>query len=79
MDETRKYHSECGNPVTKEHTWYVFTDKWILTKNKLGIAMIQLTDNKKPKKKEDHTKMCMLQSYLEVGSISGFILRSLIH
>jgi hypothetical protein len=26
----RKYHPECGNPVTKEHTWYTLTDEWIL-------------------------------------------------
>jgi hypothetical protein len=27
MDVTRKY-PEWGNPVTKECTWYVFTDEW---------------------------------------------------
>jgi hypothetical protein len=26
----RVYHLEWGNPDTKEHTWYVLTDKWIL-------------------------------------------------
>jgi hypothetical protein len=26
MDGTRKYHPECGNPITKEHTWYLLTD-----------------------------------------------------
>jgi hypothetical protein len=36
----------------KEHTWYVFTDKWILGKN-LGILMIKFTDNMKLKKKEN--------------------------
>ena len=30
MDGTRDYHPEWGNPVTKEHTWHVVTDKWIL-------------------------------------------------
>jgi hypothetical protein len=30
MDGTIKCHPECGNPDTKEHTWYVLTDKWIL-------------------------------------------------
>jgi hypothetical protein len=35
MDGTRKYHSEWGNPVTKVHTWYSLTDKWILAP-KLG-------------------------------------------
>jgi len=28
--ELEKYHFEWGNPVTKEHTWYVYTDKRIL-------------------------------------------------
>jgi hypothetical protein len=31
-----KYYPEWGNPVTKEHTWYALTDKWILAP-KLGI------------------------------------------
>jgi hypothetical protein len=32
MDRSRKYYPEWGNIVTKEHTWYVLTDKWILGK-----------------------------------------------
>jgi len=36
-----KYHTEWGNPVTKEHSWYVLTDKWILAQ-KLRIPKIQL-------------------------------------
>jgi hypothetical protein len=51
----------------KENKWYVLTDKWILDKKKLRIPMIQLTDHMKPKKKEDHTKVWMLQSYSECG------------
>jgi hypothetical protein len=50
MDGTLKYHPKWGNPITKEHTWYVHTGKWILGK-KLGIPMIQLTDYMKLKKK----------------------------
>jgi hypothetical protein len=30
LERIRKYHPEWGNPITKEHTWYAFTDKWIL-------------------------------------------------
>jgi len=52
MDGTRKYHPELGNPVTKEHTWYALTDKWILTQ-KLGIPKKKFTDHMKSKKKED--------------------------
>jgi hypothetical protein len=51
MDGTRKYYSEWGNPVTKNHEWYVLTDKWILAKKKLRLATIQLTDHMKPKKR----------------------------
>jgi hypothetical protein len=32
MDGTIKYYPGWGNPVTKEHTWYVLTYKWILGK-----------------------------------------------
>jgi hypothetical protein len=63
MDGTWKYHPEWGKPVTKEHTWCVPTDKWILAKKKFGIPTIYLTDHLKPEKKEDHTEVWMLQSY----------------
>jgi len=61
MDGTRKY-PECGNPVTKKHTWYVLTDKWILAK-KLRILKIQFTDIWSSRRRK--TKMWMLQSFLE--------------
>jgi hypothetical protein len=54
MDRTRKYHPECGNPITKEHTWYALTDKWILVQ-KLRILKIQFTDHMKLKKNEDQS------------------------
>jgi hypothetical protein len=54
MDGTRKYHPEWGNPITKEHTWYALTDKWILAQ-KLGIPKIQFTNHMKLKKKEDQS------------------------
>jgi hypothetical protein len=40
MDRTGGHHPEWGNPITKELTWYVFTDKWILAQ-KLRIPKIQ--------------------------------------
>ena len=52
MDETRKY-PEWGNPITKEHTWYTPTDKWILAQ-KFGIPKIWFTDHMKLKNK-DHS------------------------
>jgi hypothetical protein len=50
----RKYPPERGNPVTKEHMWYAFTDKWILAQ-KLRIPKIQLTDHVQIKKKTDQS------------------------
>ena len=54
MDGTRKYHPKCDNPITKEHTWYALTNKWILTP-KLRIPTIQFIEQKKLKKKEDQS------------------------
>jgi hypothetical protein len=54
MDASGGYHPECRNPITKEHTWYLLTDKWILAQ-KLGIHNIQFTDQMKLKKKEDQS------------------------
>jgi hypothetical protein len=33
------HYPEWGNPITKELTWYVLTDKWILAQ-KLRISKI---------------------------------------
>jgi hypothetical protein len=38
MDWCGGYHPEWGNPITKEHTWYALTDKWILAQ-KLRIPL----------------------------------------
>jgi hypothetical protein len=54
MDGTRKYHPDLGNPITKEHTWYALTDKWILAQN-LRIPKILFTNHMKLKKKEDQS------------------------
>ena len=40
--------------VTKDHTWYVLSDKWVLTE-KLRIPKIQFTVHIKVKKKEDQS------------------------
>jgi hypothetical protein len=52
MDGTGKYHPECGNIITKEHTCYALTGEWMLAP-KLQILKIQFTDHMKLKKKED--------------------------
>ena len=52
MDGIRKYRPEWCNPITKEHKWYVLTDKWILAQ-KLGIPKTQFTYQMMLKKKEE--------------------------
>ena len=42
MGGTGKCHPEWGDPITKEHSWYAFTDKWILAQ-KLRIPKKQFT------------------------------------
>ena len=54
MDGSKKYHAECGNPATKEHTWNALIDKWILAP-KLRIPKIQFTNHMKLKKKDDQS------------------------
>ena len=54
MDGSGGYHLEWGNPITKEHTWFALTDKWILAQ-KLRILKIQFAKHMKLKKKEDQS------------------------
>jgi len=58
IDGTRKY-PEWGNPITKEHTWYALTDKWVLTQ-KLRIPKIQFTDHTKLKKDNQSVEASVL-------------------
>ena len=52
IDGTRKYPG-WYNPITKEHTWYALTVKWLLVQ-KLGISKLQLTEHMKLKKKDQN-------------------------
>ena len=54
MDGSGGYHPEWGNPITKEHTWYALTDKWILAQ-KRRIPKIQFVKHIKLKKKADQS------------------------
>jgi hypothetical protein len=54
MDGSGGHHPRWGNPITKEHTWYALTDKWILAQ-KLRIPQIQFAKHMKLKKKEDQS------------------------
>ena len=54
IDRSGGYHPVCGNPITKEHTWYAVNDKWILVQ-KFRIPKIQLAKHMKLKKKEDQS------------------------
>jgi len=59
MNGSKKYHPEWGNPIRKEHTRYVLTEKWILIL-KLGIPKIQFTDHMKLKKKDKSVDISVL-------------------
>jgi hypothetical protein len=62
MFGTRKYHPEEGNPITKEHTWYALTDKWILLNYiRYSSYNSQTTCSSRRRK----TKVWVLQSFLE--------------
>jgi hypothetical protein len=54
MDRPGGHHPEWGNPITKELSQYVLTDKWILAQ-KLRIPKIKFRDQMKLKKKEDQS------------------------
>ena len=54
MHGSGAYHPEWGNPISKEHTWYALTDKWILAQ-KLRISKIQFAKHMKLKKKKYQT------------------------
>jgi hypothetical protein len=59
MDVSGGYHSEWGNPTTKEVTWYALTDKWILAQ-KLRIHKIKFAKHKKIKKEDQHVDTSFL-------------------
>jgi hypothetical protein len=59
MDGTRKYHPECYNPVTKEHTWYLLTDKLKLAQE-LRIPKGELTDHMNLRKKVDQSVIALV-------------------
>ena len=54
MDGSGGYHTEWGNPIRKEFTWYAHTDKWILIQ-KLRLSKIQFAKHMKLKKMEDQS------------------------
>jgi hypothetical protein len=54
MDRSGRYYPKRGNRITKEHTWYALTDKWILAP-KLRIPKIQFAKHLKLRKKEDQS------------------------
>ena len=55
---------EWGNPITKELTWCVLTDKWILAQ-KLRIPKIQIAKHKKIKKEDQRMDTSLL---LRIGN-----------
>ena len=65
MDWPGGHHPEWGKPITKELTWYVLTDKWILSQ-KLRIPKIQFAKHMKLKKNEDESVDTLL--LLRIGN-----------
>ena len=57
MDGPGGHHPEWGNPITKELTWYVLTDKWILAQ-KFRIPKIQDTICKTHETQEEQRPNC---------------------
>ena len=57
MDGPGGHHPEWGNPITKELTCYVLTDKWILAQ-KLRIPKIQDTICKTHETQEEGRPKC---------------------
>jgi hypothetical protein len=60
MDGSGGYHTKWCNPITKEHTWYALTDKWILAQ-KLRVSKIQFAKHMKLRRR----KWCILWTFLE--------------
>ena len=61
MNGTWKY-PEWGDSVTKEHTWYALTNKWVLA-HKFRISKFNSQTIWIPRRKK--TKMWMVQCFLE--------------
>ena len=51
--------SEGGKSITKEHTWYTLTEKWMLAQ-KLKTNKLQFTDHRKLRKKENLSEGAMV-------------------
>ena len=64
MDRTKKY-PERGNQITKEHTCYALTDKWILAQM-LRIPKIHSETTCSSRRRK--TKVWVLQSFLQGGA-----------
>ena len=65
MDGPGGHHPEWDNPITKELTQYVLTDKWILAQ-KLRIPKLQFAKHMKLKKNEDQSVVTL--PLLELGT-----------
>ena len=57
MDGSGGYHPDWGNPITKEVTWYVLNDKWILAQ-KLRMPKVQGTICKTHETQEERRPKC---------------------
>ena len=62
MGGSRGYHSERGNPITKEHTWYALTDSGYYPRN---LECPRYTSQTKWSSRRRKTKVWILQSFFE--------------
>ena len=72
MDVSRGYHPAWGNLITKEITWYTFTDKWILAQ-KPKIPKIQLPKHKIIKKEDQLLDTSLLPRIGNKISMQGVV------
>jgi hypothetical protein len=64
MNGSGGYHPKWCNPITKVHTRYTLTAKWILAQ-KLRLPKIQFAKHMKLKKKEDQSVLTLI--FLRMG------------
>ena len=67
MDGPGGHHPERGNPITKELTQYVLTDKWILAQN-LGYPRYKIQFAKRMNRKKNKDQSVDTLPRLRIGN-----------
>jgi hypothetical protein len=66
MDGSRKYHPQWGNSDSKEHAWYVLTNKWILAKTNKNKTKINHTEHPRYRIQNSKRDIFLKSSYFVV-------------